>query len=124
MISPALQALAAPVDIDAPHLERIPSEDYRWREGQSYRQPVGFSPATSGFQCHRIRFRADRDGFNLLKNLTIRTGSIFCNFRNCHAASQLIFHVLFPSLDRAQSIFRVLFLLLRLAKSAFGVLIK
>jgi hypothetical protein len=34
----------------------------------------------------------------------------------------LIFHVLFLSLDRAQSIFRVHFLLLRLAKPAFGVL--
>jgi hypothetical protein len=35
----------------------------------------------------------------------------------------LIFHVLFLSLDRAQSIFCVLFLLLRLAKPAFGVLL-
>ena len=100
MISPALQALAL-LSILMPRtskpvlfllcgseLECTSSEGLPVRESQPNRQPVGLSPATSGFQCHRSRFRADRDGFNLLKNLTIRTGSVFCNFRNCHAASR------------------------------------
>ena len=40
------------------------------------------------FPCHRIRCRADRNGFSLLKNRMIRNGSVFCNFRSCLAASR------------------------------------
>ena len=35
----------------------------------------------------RNHFRPDRDGFNLLKNLTVRTASVFCKLRNCFLAS-------------------------------------
>ncbi len=57
-----------------------------------------------------------------MKNLTVRTASVFCKLRNCFLRfAQLIFRLEFLSLDCSQSIFHVLFLPFRLAEPGFGV---